>query len=175
MKKTRGDYEYTSLPGVVLQGGEIWRCAECPFHLTLAGYGAERRQLVDALTFMGFADSPRGLANSYAQRDRSKARTQYRDPTWIKARFGWDPDEKDLPIVAFEADRALDELKLSTRPYFVALVNEAGAGLEWEPPGCTINSLRPSETCGRSSAAGATMAKQAPRMGRLATGKADRR
>jgi putative transcriptional regulator len=29
MKKTRGDYAYTSLPGVTLRDVEIWRCPEC--------------------------------------------------------------------------------------------------------------------------------------------------
>lgn len=72
---------------------------------TLASYATERKQHHDALAFMGFHDSRHGLGISYVQRDGSKARTQYRGPTWIKARFGWAPDEKDLPIVAFEPDR----------------------------------------------------------------------
>lgn len=29
MKKTKGDYPYASLSGVVLKGVEIWRCAAC--------------------------------------------------------------------------------------------------------------------------------------------------
>lgn len=72
---------------------------------TLAELAPLRKIPIDALQHMRWEDTPRGIAIRYMQRDGTPARTQYREPSWNSDRFAWDPEGRELPIVAFDPDQ----------------------------------------------------------------------